>query len=139
MRTGASHRHIAFCLAWLILAAVLLPTSAFAHGAEGGIVLLLPTGYYLAGAALAVAASFALLAILPARLVDRAADMRLRLVTIPDVPHALTSLITFIFLAFLILAGFVGLNLMQSSLTGFCPAESMLRRLGVQSCAARSK
>ena len=39
----------------------------------------------------------------------------------------------------LILAGVVGLNLMQSSLTGFCPAESMLRRLGVQSCAARSK
>lgn len=108
MRTGASHRHIAFCLAWLILAAVLLPTSAFAHGAEGGIVLLLPTGYYLAGAALAVAASFVLLAILPARLVDRAADMRLGLGTVPDAPHALTSFIGFIFLAFLVSAGFLG-------------------------------
>lgn len=29
------------------------------------------------------------------------------------------------------LAAFVGANLAQSSLTGFCPAESILRRLGV--------
>lgn len=31
----------------------------------------------------------------------------------------------------LLLAGFVGLNLLQSSFTGFCPAASVLRRLGV--------
>ncbi len=31
----------------------------------------------------------------------------------------------------LLLAGFVGLNLMQSSVTKFCPAETILRRLGV--------
>jgi hypothetical protein len=31
----------------------------------------------------------------------------------------------------LLLAGFVGLNLMQSSVTGFCPAETILRRVGV--------
>jgi hypothetical protein len=31
----------------------------------------------------------------------------------------------------LLLAAFVGLNLAQSSLTGFCPAEGILRRLGV--------
>ncbi len=31
----------------------------------------------------------------------------------------------------LLLAGFVGLNLVQSSFTGFCPAETILRRLGV--------
>ncbi len=31
----------------------------------------------------------------------------------------------------LLLAAFVGLNLAQSSFTGFCPAESILRRLGV--------
>lgn len=29
------------------------------------------------------------------------------------------------------LALFVGLNLAQSALTGFCPAEAVLRRLGV--------
>ena len=31
----------------------------------------------------------------------------------------------------LFLAAFVGVNLVQSSFTGFCPAESVLRRLGV--------
>ncbi len=31
----------------------------------------------------------------------------------------------------LLLAGFVGLNLLQSAFTGFCPAEAILRRLGV--------
>jgi len=85
-----------------------LPTAALAHGAEGGIVLLLPTGYYLAGAALAVAASFLLLAILPARLVDRAAAMRLDLFSVRDVPHAATSLIALAVLIALILAGFFG-------------------------------
>ncbi len=31
----------------------------------------------------------------------------------------------------LLLAVFVGLNLFQSALTGFCPAEIILRRLGL--------
>ena len=35
----------------------------------------------------------------------------------------------------LALAGFVGLNLLQSSVTGFCPAEHVLRRVGVRRCA----
>ena len=30
-----------------------------------------------------------------------------------------------------LLTAFVGLNLLQSSLTGFCPAAMILRRLGV--------
>lgn len=30
----------------------------------------------------------------------------------------------------LLLAAFVALNLMQSAVTGFCPAEKILRRLG---------
>ncbi|MDN4175220.1 DUF2892 domain-containing protein [Nocardioides sp. SOB77] len=37
-----------------------------------------------------------------------------------------------------LLAAFVGLNLAQSSLTGFCPAAVLLRRFGVASgCALR--
>lgn len=32
---------------------------------------------------------------------------------------------------FLLLTAFVGLNLAQSSVTGFCPAETILRKLGV--------
>jgi Inner membrane protein YgaP-like, transmembrane domain len=31
----------------------------------------------------------------------------------------------------LLLTAFVGLNLIQSALTGFCPAERLFRRLGV--------
>jgi DUF2892 family protein len=31
----------------------------------------------------------------------------------------------------LLLAGFVGANLVQSAFTGFCPAELLLRRLGI--------
>lgn len=38
----------------------------------------------------------------------------------------------------LLLTGFVGLNLLQASITGFCPAASILSRLGVQrGCAFR--
>lgn len=38
----------------------------------------------------------------------------------------------------LLLATFVGANLLQSSITGFCPAALILRRFGVQSgCAFR--
>lgn len=38
----------------------------------------------------------------------------------------------------LLLAAFVGANLAQSSVTGFCPAETILRRLGVPETRARS-
>jgi hypothetical protein len=37
---------------------------------------------------------------------------------------------------FLALTAFVGLNLAQSAITGFCPAESILRKLGVREQAA---
>jgi hypothetical protein len=33
------------------------------------------------------------------------------------------------------LAAFVGANLLQSGFTRFCPLESILRRIGVKSCA----
>jgi hypothetical protein len=33
----------------------------------------------------------------------------------------------------LILTGFVGANLLQSSLTGFCPAAVILKKVGVRS------
>jgi hypothetical protein len=36
----------------------------------------------------------------------------------------------------LALAAFVGLNLVQSSFTGFCPLAMVLKRLGVRSGAA---
>ena len=36
----------------------------------------------------------------------------------------------------LLLTGFVGLNLLQSSVTGFCPAALLFARLGVRSGCA---
>jgi hypothetical protein len=38
----------------------------------------------------------------------------------------------------LLLAAFVGLNLLQASFTGFCPAAILLRRLGVRAGCAFS-
>ena len=35
------------------------------------------------------------------------------------------------------LAVFVGVNLIQSAFTGFCPAEIILRKLGVGACCAK--
>lgn len=43
------------------------PGEALAHAADGGIILLLPTGYYLAGGTLAVAASVLVAALMPPR------------------------------------------------------------------------
>ncbi|MGA2493946.1 MAG: DUF2892 domain-containing protein [Roseiarcus sp.] len=39
-------------------------------------------------------------------------------------------------LYWLLLTAFVGLNLLQASFTGFCPAAIVLRRLGVRSGCA---
>ncbi|HET9106931.1 MAG TPA: DUF2892 domain-containing protein [Steroidobacteraceae bacterium] len=36
----------------------------------------------------------------------------------------------------LLLAGFVGLNLLQSAFTGFCPLARILKRLGIKPGAA---
>ncbi len=39
---------------------------------------------------------------------------------------------------FLLLAVFVGVNLIQSAVTGFCPAEIILKKLGVGKGATNS-
>lgn len=51
--------------AWLALAALAMPGVAAAHAAERALIMLLPTGYYLAGGAAAVAVSFAVVAAAP--------------------------------------------------------------------------
>lgn len=39
----------------------------------------------------------------------------------------------------LLLTGFVGLNMLQSAFTGFCPAAIILRKMGVaEGCAFKS-
>ena len=86
-------------------AAVLAPADASAHAAERGLILLLPTGYYLAGGALAVAVSFAVLAMAP-RAVGFGGRVRLR-VACPPVA-GLVRWLSFAVSAGLLAAGFLG-------------------------------
>lgn len=38
----------------------------------------------------------------------------------------------------LCLAAFVGVNLIQSAFTGFCPAEMLMKKAGMKSCCGKS-
>ena len=95
-------------LALIFAFALLSATPAFAHASERGHVLLLPTGYYIIGGAMAVAASFVVLAVLPPRLLERAAALRLPLGRIGDGARMWVSLLSFAILVVLIAAGFLG-------------------------------
>lgn len=44
---------------------------------------------------------------------------------------ASVALVYFVSLWWLLLTAFVGLNLLQSSVTGFCPAAMVFRKLGL--------
>jgi hypothetical protein len=90
-------------------ASALLPaTPAWAHGGERGFVLLMPTGYYLAGGTLAVAATFLVLALMPKGISDRLADARLPLLAVRSPNAVPTSLLSLLFLAFLLATGLHG-------------------------------
>src|SRR6185312_3222762 len=93
------------------LAAVLASlsaSSAFAHAGDGGFVLLLPTGYYLAGGALAVALSFAILAAVPPGSLARRTEWRRMLFSAPLEWRLVLSWISFAGFAALLLAGWWG-------------------------------
>ena len=81
---------------------------AFAHASERGYVLLLPTGYYLAGGASAVAASFLALFLLPRQPLARLAEWRLPLVSIFPGLRFWTSLAAFLLMLWLLAAGVAG-------------------------------
>nr|WP_269932781.1 hypothetical protein [Aminobacter sp. HY435] len=80
---------------------------ALAHASDRGHVLLLPTGHYIAGAAMAVASSFIVLALLPPQRLGDFWRGRIRLGTVPDL-RLPVSLLSFTMLAALIVAGFNG-------------------------------
>jgi len=85
-----------------------IPTPAFAHASERGHVLLLPTGYYLIGGALAVAASFWALAFVRPATLEIYAACRWRLSDTTERGRFFTSLASLLFMAVLIAAGFLG-------------------------------
>ncbi len=83
-------------------------TDAFAHASDRGHVLLLPTGYYLTGGAVAVAASFLALAVLPPKFLEHLAAQRLSLFGVRTGVRAGVSFAAFFVLAVLVVAGFAG-------------------------------
>lgn len=96
-------------LALLCLFAPLLPGPAFAHASDRGHVLLLPTGHYIVGGALAVTASFFVLLFVRPEALERTWAARLLLGRISGEALRLPlSLISFGVLAVLVIAGFFG-------------------------------
>ncbi len=95
---------------WLIALVVVSASSsaALAHTSERAFILLLPTGYYLLGGALAVAASFLILLALPGDRVKRWCEARLVLAEFKAPGETWISLASFASLVVLIIAGYLG-------------------------------
>jgi len=83
-------------------------TPALAHTSERAFILLLPTGYYLLGGALAVAASFLILLAVPGDRLKRWCDARVNLMQVRVPGETTISLLSFAVLVLLILAGYLG-------------------------------
>jgi hypothetical protein len=92
----------------LALIACLPATPAFAHAGERGQVLLLPTRLYILGGAAAVGLSFLVLALSAASASPSATTRSKTIAVIPRWAMNLASTVSFILLAFLLLAGFTG-------------------------------
>src|SRR5262245_62130894 len=98
-------------MAGALSATCLLVTSihpALAHTSERAFILLLPTGYYLLGGALAVAASFLILMATPVDRLRRWSDPRLKLFQVATPSESAISLLSFAVLVLLLLAGYFG-------------------------------
>jgi len=98
----------ASAFASLVGLVALTPTPVLAHASDRGYVLLLPTGYYLVGGALAVAASFIVLMFASRRAVEHLAAARLSIGSVPEALRLPASLISFTVFATLVAAGFLG-------------------------------
>lgn len=86
----------------------LVPGDAFAHAADRGHVLLLPTGHYLIGGAAAVVLTFILLMFAPLPALDRMARLRLALGAVPVRLRLAGSVASLLLLLVLVTAGFLG-------------------------------
>lgn len=106
-RKGARRQALRLC-GWLPGLSVLAPAPAFAHAADRGHVLLLPTGHYLVGGAAAVALTFAVLTLAPPVALAHLARVRLVIGAVPTWPRLAGSVICFALLCALVAAGFLG-------------------------------
>lgn len=82
--------------------------AALAHASNRGHVLLLPTQHYLLGGAIAVAASFLALVLLPPEPFARMMERRKLLFKLPFDGRTAVSSLSFLFFAALVYAGFFG-------------------------------
>jgi hypothetical protein len=98
----------ASAFASLVSLIALIPTPALAHASDRGYVLLLPTGYYLVGGALAVAASFIVLMFVSRRTLEHLAAARLGIGGVPEALRLPVSLVSFAVFATLVSAGLLG-------------------------------
>ena len=97
-----------FAGASFTLPTVLWVGDAFAHAGDRGHVLLLPTGHYIFGGAIAVALTFLVLALVPPRPLDDLARLRLRIDSLPTWPRLAASTLCCALLAGLLAAGWFG-------------------------------
>ena len=97
---------------WAVAAALALLAitcgGALAHAADRGHVMLLPTGYYLVGGAVAVALTFAVMLAAPAELLARAAAWRAGLGSLPVWPRMAGSVSCLALLLALVAIGHLG-------------------------------
>jgi hypothetical protein len=96
------------CKALPALAVALQPAAALAHASDRGHVLLLPTGHYLVGGAVAVAASFLILTVVRPNVLERVSRARLKIGTVGEALRRPLSLLSFAILAVLVAAGLFG-------------------------------
>jgi hypothetical protein len=91
-----------------LIVLLLVPCVAIAHEAAGGLILLLPRGFYTMGATLAVAASFILLAVVPQKPFHRIATATLPLFRMPEGGGRTLSLASTALVLVLLIAGLTG-------------------------------
>lgn len=97
--------------ALVIVASALLlhsPDQAFAHAGDRAHIMILPTGYYLLGGAIAVALSFVVLALVPPGPLERRIGRRAGEFWLPAWPRVPGSLFCLMLVLFLIYVGMAG-------------------------------
>jgi hypothetical protein len=118
IRSGTPHSalpcRIPASTAWTVrctsglFASICAVTPAWAHAAEKGFVLLLPTQYYIVGGTLAVAASFLFLLLVPSGALRRVLSARVDLAPLPRISATATSAGAFVLLVLLLVTGWLG-------------------------------
>lgn len=112
----SSRLKAAFCWLILLLCFTLLITTiagstpALAHGAERGLIMLLPTQYYLWGGGFAVLLSFIVLTVIPSRWLAALSLKSLTIAPAFSVPRPATSLLAFTILGAAVAAGFLSVH-----------------------------